>query len=110
MQTSVAQQIQPQRPTPTQQIMQQSEPSAFSFDGGSAFGVVSDTFSFLDQDPESLLAKGNGGMRQQHHYVRPDVDISITTPPDNYSPDKIGSVSVEQMQQQRNSDVSFQRR
>jgi hypothetical protein len=46
------------------------EPMAFSFGGGGSFGdVVSDQYSFLDQAPEDLEAKGNGGMRQMHNYV-----------------------------------------
>ena len=44
------------------------EPSAFSF-GGGFNDVVSDQYSFLDQEPEELEAKGNGGMRQMHNYV-----------------------------------------
>jgi len=44
------------------------EPMAFSIGGG--FGdIVSDQYSFLDQAPEDLEAKGNGGMRQMHNYV-----------------------------------------
>ena len=42
------------------------EPMAFSLGGGD---IVSDQYSFLDQDPEELEAKGNGGMRQMHNYV-----------------------------------------
>jgi hypothetical protein len=46
------------------------EPMAFSFGNGGGFGdVVSDHFSFLDQNPEDLKADGNGGMRQMHNYV-----------------------------------------
>ena len=46
------------------------EPLAFSFGSGGGFGdVVSDQYSFLDMDAESLTAKGNGGMRQMHNYV-----------------------------------------
>jgi len=48
------------------------EPMAFSFGGGGGGGfgdVVSDQYSFLDQAPEELEAKGNGGMRQMHNYV-----------------------------------------
>lgn len=46
------------------------EPMAFSLDGGGSFGdVVSDQYSFLDQDPDELKAEGNGGMRQMHNYV-----------------------------------------
>jgi hypothetical protein len=44
------------------------EPMAFSFGGG--FGdIVSDQYSFLDQNEEDLKATGNGGMRQMHNYV-----------------------------------------
>jgi len=46
------------------------EPMAFSLGGGGSFGdVVSDQYSFLDQDPDELRAEGNGGMRQMHNYV-----------------------------------------
>ena len=46
------------------------EPMAFSLGGGGSFGdVVSDQYSFLDQAPEELEAKGNGGMRQMHNYM-----------------------------------------
>jgi hypothetical protein len=44
------------------------EPMAFSF-GGGFNDIVSDQYSFLDQAPEDLEAKGNGGMRQMHNYV-----------------------------------------
>lgn len=44
------------------------EPTAFSFGGGFC-NIVSDQYSFLDQAPEELEAKGNGGMRQMHNYV-----------------------------------------
>ena len=47
------------------------EPMAFSLGGGGGFGdVVSDQYSFLDQNAEEMSAKeGNGGMRQMHNYV-----------------------------------------
>lgn len=47
------------------------EPMAFSLGGGGGgFGdVVSDQYSFLDQDAGELSAEGNGGMRQMHNYV-----------------------------------------
>ena len=84
------------------------EPLAFSISGGS-FGVVSDNYSFLDQDADSLSAKGNGGMRQQHHYASLDGQGLIETTPDTYTPDKVGQVSMEQLQQKRNSDVVMKR-
>jgi hypothetical protein len=46
------------------------EPMAFSLGGGGGFGdIVSDQYSFLDQDVDELKADGNGGMRQMHNYV-----------------------------------------
>ena len=46
------------------------EPMSFSFNSGGGFGdIISDQYSFLDQAPEDLEAKGNGGMRQMHNYV-----------------------------------------
>ena len=88
------------------------EPMAYSFNtcgamnaGGSGFGVASDNYSFLDQNSDDLAAKGNGGMRQQHHYATPESEYMIETPPDNYSPDKVGTVSMEQLQQSRANDI-----
>ena len=85
------------------------EPDAFSFGGG--FGdVVSDTYSFLDQAPEDMEAKGNGGMRQMHNYV----DLNSTNMPSFSSIEqsndfnttikgstKIGEDSANQMMEER---------
>lgn len=84
------------------------EPECFGMDNFNS-GIISDQYSFLDQTPEELLSKGNGGMRQQRHYVSLNDNITINTPPDNYSPDTInntmGSVSLEQLRQQRDSEI-----
>ena len=89
------------------------EPLAFSIMGGggssSLFGVASDQYSFLDQGAEELTAKGNGGLRQTHHYAMIEQKDSIETPPENYSPDKIGNLSMEQIQQKRNSEIHIKR-
>lgn len=86
------------------------EPIAFMFNGGgggggggSGWGVVSDNYSFLDQDPESLLAQGDGGLRQMHSYATPDFVHNIETPPDNYSPDKVAPNQLEQFQKSRDT-------
>lgn len=79
------------------------EPSAYTL--GSGFGVVSDNYSFLDQNPDELSAKGQGGMRQTHHYATLNHEDAIETPPDTYNPDKIGNVSMENLQNQRNSEI-----
>jgi hypothetical protein len=50
--------------------MNNMEPTAFSLGGGGGFSsIVSDQYSFLDQEPDELKAEGNGGMRQMHNYV-----------------------------------------
>ena len=85
------------------------EPSPFSLNhdciGG--YGVASDTFSFWDQTSDDLSAKGNGGMRQLYNYATIDSDIRIDAPKEDYTPDKIGSVSLENLQQTRNSDIQI---
>lgn len=89
-------------------VQQHGEPSAFTLGGfGSSFGVASDNFSYLDQTPEDLSAKGSGGMRQQHHYASVNYQDNIETPPDNYQADTIGNggVTMEQLQQQRAQDI-----
>ena len=85
-------------------VKSNGEPLAFSMNN-CGFGVTSDNYSFLDQDAHSLSAKGDGGMRQQHHYADLDYNGNIDTPPDTYSPDKIGPVSMEKLQQKRTNDI-----
>ena len=90
------------------------EPLAFSLlggggGGGGCFGVSSDNFSFLDQGAEELSAEGDGGMRQQHHYATIQDNYNIETPPDTYSPDKVGSETLEKIQQQRNNEIKMKR-
>jgi hypothetical protein len=107
---SILRQLEPQEREINQKAVQfNGEPFAFSFggSGGGLTGVASDHYSFLDQNAESLSAKGNGGMRQLYHYATLDYVDTIQTPPDNYVPDKIGEVSMEKLQQQRN--LSFQK-
>lgn len=87
------------------------EPNAFALGResmGSGFGVASDNYSFLDQSADELSAKGNGGMRQLYNYATIDLVDKIDTPPDTYSPDKVGSVSLEQLQQKRQSEIQNQ--
>ena len=86
------------------------EPQAFSFGGAGGFGVASDTFSFLDQSAEQLSAKGEGGMRQTHHYARPGAGNEIETPPDTYEPDKVGAKSAESLAAAREAAVPQQAR
>jgi hypothetical protein len=84
------------------------EPMAFSFGAGGFGDIVSDNYSFLDQDPDSLLANGNGGMRQMHNYVDLNFADNINTPSDEQNYKNANRVSkdvtVEQLQQQREAE------
>ena len=82
----------------------QGEPDCFSF-GSYGASVVSDNYSFLDQPTDSLLAKGDGGMRQLYSYSTISNNDKINTPPDDYSPDTIGNVSLEKLQNERNKNM-----
>jgi hypothetical protein len=85
------------------------EPMAFSFSSGMN-NIVSDNYSFLDMDSESLSAKGNGGIRQMHNYVDLNYADQISTPADeteyknsNRLPE---GLTVEQLQQQRDQELN----
>jgi hypothetical protein len=86
------------------------EPSAFSLGGSSSSfgGIVSDNFSFLDMDSDSLNTKGSGGMRQMHNYVALTEDFSISTPKDDhdYKASKTDGLTLEQLQAQRDQDYN----
>ena len=71
-------------------------------------GVMSDSFSFLDQGTEELGTKGNGGQRQMYNYVgTSENDGTIPTPTDDFdyasSSDNAG-MTVEQLQQMREEE------
>lgn len=93
-----------------QATMNNMEPMAFAFGGGGAFGstVVSDQYSFLDQDPKALSAAGDGGIRQMHNYVDLNhVDHFQTIPQDESetkNSGRIGNISIEQLQNQREQE------
>jgi hypothetical protein len=104
---SILQQLKPKQEQLVKQATQNNMvPSAFSFDSGYG-SVVSDHYSYLDQDPDSLKAEGNGGMRQMHNYVDINYQDSVTG---NFGDDKKSSkmpkdVTIEQLQQQRDEEI-----
>jgi hypothetical protein len=73
----ILQHLKPQQQQEVRMATQNNmEPMAFSLGGGGGFGdIVSDQYSFLDQNPDDLKAEGNGGMRQMHNYV--DLDTAF---------------------------------
>ncbi len=84
--------------------MGNNEPMAF---GIGDMNSTCDNFSFLDQTPDEMSAKGDGGLRQMHNYATIDWSDQIQTPPDSYEPDKVGEVNMDQLQQQRNSEIQM---
>ena len=104
---SIYQHLQPQEIASIKKAtVNNCEPLSFCLDkmtSGQGFGVVSDNFSFLDQSSDELLARGDGGLRQLHHYATLDHRDTIDTPPDNYAPDKLHEGDLERYESERNS-------
>jgi hypothetical protein len=86
------------------------EPHAFSLTDSicNVYGVASDNYSFLDQSPDSLLAKGDGGVRQLYNYSTIDYSNSenISTPKENYTSDKLKDLKLEDLQKQRDAEIN----
>jgi hypothetical protein len=81
------------------------EPENFMFGDGLLSNIKSDSYSFLDQCDEDLSTKGDGGMRQPHHYASINASYNIDTPPDNYEADKIGNIPIDELQQKREHEM-----
>jgi hypothetical protein len=106
------------RPQVTQEIKQATknnmEPityqDGFSSFGGFSGGIVSDNYSFLDQNDSELSVKGNGGLRQMHNYVTlsESNNLSMSLPKDDveYSKIKEGEISTEALQRRREEELS----
>ena len=82
------------------------EPESFSFGGGSYHGVASDSFSFWDQSAADMEAKGNGGLRQPHHYVNLDSKDCIETPPDTWTPNKVNEEDTQRYEETRATAIN----
>lgn len=80
-------------------------PLPFSLGSGSF--VVSDSYSFLSQKPDEFMAKASGA-KQLHHYATIDYESIIETPPEDYTPDKVGNVSLEKLREQRVNEIPKQ--
>jgi hypothetical protein len=84
-----------------------NNPSSFSiYNFSNNFGVTSDEYSYLDQNSDELSAKGNGGLRQIHHYSSIHTMDNIETPPDTYSANTIGEVNMESLVKKRNNEIN----
>ena len=91
--------------------MNNMEPVAFGFEGGGSC-VVSDNYSFLDQNSKQMEAKnGTGGLRQMHNYVGLNDNSSIYTPEDevdyNNGPKISENMTIDQLMQKRENDFNL---
>ena len=68
---------------------------------------MSDNYSYLDQTSDEMTAKGNGGMRQMHNFVKLNQNDKIDTPDEDYEPDKVGQVDLGKIQAQRETDIKL---
>jgi hypothetical protein len=85
------------------------EPSAYSL-GSGGFGIVSDQYSFLDMDAESMNAKGDGGIRQMHNYVNLDYSDQIRAAEDDGQSKNSGRLTagdIEKYQRERDQDINI---
>tara|TARA_X000000368_G_scaffold396513_1_gene364861 strand:- start:1642 stop:2211 length:570 start_codon:yes stop_codon:yes gene_type:complete len=88
----------------TQAVLSNMEPLAFS---GYEMGTsMSDCYSYLDQTPDEMNAKGEGGLRQMHSFVQLNHTDRIETPPEDYEPDKVGQVDMGKLQAAREAEIS----
>ena len=51
------------------------------------------------------VQKGPGGLRILHNYVTLENSCTIETPPENYTPDKIGEIDLGKIQQARHAEI-----
>lgn len=120
----ILQHLKPRQQQEIRQATQNNmEPSAFSLGGGCLGDVVSDKYSFLDQDSNELSAEGNGGMRQMHNYVDLNTAfngnaVNMKTPDDSTNTTIRGTVKmgddaanqamedrIKKMKEERDSDM-----
>ena len=52
-----------------------------------------------------MAAKGNGGLRQLRNNATLNYTDNIETPIDDYTPNKLGEISLDKIQQQRESSL-----
>jgi len=113
----IYQQLKPQQQQQIKQATKNNmEPVNFQ-DGFGSFsgfggGIVSDNYSFLDQNDTDLSVKGDGGMRQMHSYVslNDSMNLSMQLPTDDveYSSNKLkeGENSIEALQRKREQELT----
>ena len=70
-------------------------------ENGQEYKIQRDQFQDIWNSDE-LSTKGHGGLRQLYRYSTIDSVDTITTPEEDYKPDKIGEVNIKDLENQRN--------
>lgn len=87
------------------------EPIGMTLSPSSAgVAIMSEQYTFYDLSPDDLSAKSQSAKRPMYNYVSAQnhKSFQIPTPPDTYRPDKVDqSVTLESLEQKRNSEVSM---
>jgi hypothetical protein len=86
------------------------EPMSYSFNGGMNTNVVSDSFSFIEENYKELESVGNGGSRQMYSYMPANANESmykIHTPEEERFDKNVKKEqpTIEHIQNQRNMDI-----
>lgn len=88
----------------------QGEPIGISLAASSAgVAIHSEQYTLYDLSPDDLSAKSTSAKRPMYQYVsaQSHQPFQIPTPPDTYRPDKVdSSITVEALEQKRNTEVS----
>jgi len=102
----ILQHLKPRQEVEVKQATQNNmEPLAFSF-GGGFNNIVSDQYSFLDQAPEDLEAKGNGGLRQMHNYV--DLNTAFSGQISNYGNQEEHNTTIRGAKKMAETDTNYE--
>lgn len=90
----------------------ENEPNPYCLDRETigSYGVSSDSFSFYDSSDKELSASGDGGLRQMYNYSAINGNNTSMSSENIYTPQDEGrekkiNISLEQLQQQRNSEI-----
>jgi len=79
------------------------EPLSFSIkDTGM---LMSDSYSYLDQDPDEMGVKGNGGLRQLHNFTKINDSVTIDTPPEDYVKERMAEDALKIYTEERQRNI-----
>lgn len=83
------------------------EPQAFFIGNTNSKDIHSEKYTFYNASPEDLSTKGLGGNRPLYNYIPANGESqTINTPPETYKSEKMPDVTIDSIQEKRNSDMN----